>query len=117
MNVHDSQVIETWLEQPWPTGVLAAGGCAEDRPFSRVLASDFGLLPDEFWLTLDEAVAQLEAYSFGAGRAFWIFEGGVLNVARRVDGAWVAAITPREVAHSVQAAVESRLREFVALTD
>lgn len=118
MNVHDSQVIETWLEQSWPTGVLAAGGCdADNRPFSRLLAPGFGSLSDKFWLTLDEAVAQLEAYEFGAGRASWVFESGVLNLARRPDGAWVAALTPREIAHSVQTAVEARLREFVALAD
>jgi hypothetical protein len=98
--------------------VLVAGGCdADNRPFSRVLAQGFAPIPDDFWVTLDEAVAQLEAYAFGEGKASWVFESGLLNMARRADGAWVAALTPREVAQSVHAAVELRLREFVALTD
>src|SRR5688572_11151641 len=99
MIAHDFQILEAWLSHPWPPGVIAAGGCsADDRPFCRIVGSDNApKLPDEFWLTLNEAVAQLAAYDCGDGPALWVFETAVLQVAVRLDGAWAAAMTAREV--------------------
>ena len=119
MIAQDLQILETWLGQPWPNGVIAAGGCSADhQPFHRMIGSDHQpRLKDEFWLTLHEAVSQLAAYGCGDGRAMWVFEGAVLHLAARPDGAWAAAMIPREVSAAVQNAVQTRLREFVSMVE
>jgi hypothetical protein len=113
----DLQMVEVWLAQPWPNGVIAAGGCSADaRPFTRTLHSSRSLvLPPEFWVTLNEAVAQLGAYGCGGDRATWVFEGAVMHVATRSDGAWAAAIVTREVSPTIEKGVQARLREFVSM--
>jgi hypothetical protein len=119
MIAHDVEVVQAWLSKPWPTGVIAAGGCSADgRSFCRIVSSDsLPQLPDAFWVMLNEAVAQLAAYGCGDGREAWVFETAVLHLTGRADGAWAAALIPREVSAGVQAAVQARLREFVAMVE
>ena len=119
MIAHDQQVLDVWLKQNWPGGVIAVGGCdADNQPFSRVLSSDAApQLTEEFWLSLNEAVAQLAAYHCGEGRCVWVFETAVVHVCTRSDGAWAGVLAPRELSQSLQAAMQSRLRDFIGMSD
>jgi hypothetical protein len=114
MTTHETEVISVWLDQPWPAGLIAIGGCdADGAPFSKAPGDATAAPIDEqCWLTLNEAIAQLDAYNFGEGQARWIFETAIIFSVRRSDGAWAAIVTPRDLSQSMQAAVESRLDEF-----
>jgi hypothetical protein len=119
MTTHDAQVVDAWLGQAWPGGLIAAGGCdAEGKPFFRALDEEAAAqIKEESWLTLNEAVAQLAAYDCGEGRTNWMFEAGILWIAHRPDGAWAGIITPRELPHSLLVSVKSRLAEFVSAAE
>jgi len=119
MITHDAQVVDAWLDQSWPGGLIAAGGCdAEGKPFFRALDENASAeIKEECWATLNEAVAQLAAYDCGEGRTNWVFETAILWLAHRPDGAWAGIITPRELAQSIQVAVKSRLSAFVSAAE
>jgi hypothetical protein len=119
MIAHDQHALDAWLSKTWPSGVIAVGGCdAENQPFCRMLASNSApQLTEEFWLSLNEAVAQLAAYRCGEGRSVWLFETAVLHVSTRGDGAWAGILAPRELAQSVQSAMQTRLQDFVGMVE
>jgi hypothetical protein len=116
MTTQDTECLETWLSRPWPGGLIAAGGYGADgSPFYRRLAQDSAShVSDECWVTLNEAVAQLDAHGCGSGNSVWVFESGTIWIARRSDGAWVGVLAPREVSEGVRSATKSRLAEFIA---
>ena len=117
MITQDLEMVEVWLKQPWPTGVMVAGGCSADgQPFARSIGAARPLeLSDDFWLIINEAVAQLDAYGCGKDRAIWVFETGVMHVVVRTDGAWAGALSAREVSLTVQQGMQARLMEFVSM--
>lgn len=115
MTAHETEVISVWLDQPWPAGLVGVGGCdADGKVFSKALGDAPAAIAEQCWLTLNEAIAQLDAYNFGEGQTRWIFETAIIFSASRSDGAWAAIVTPRELPQAMQATVESRLAEFVA---
>ena len=119
MIAHDQHALDAWLNQTWPGDVIAVGGCdADNQPVCRILAQNNApQLTEEFWLSLNEAVAQLAAYRCGEGRSVWVFETAVLHVTTRGDGAWAGVLAPRELAQSVQSGVQTRLGEFVGMVE
>ena len=119
MIAHDQHSLDAWLNQTWPGDVIAVGGCdADNQPFCRILVpNNAPQLTEEFWLSLNEAVAQLEAYHCGEGRSAWVFETAVLQMSTRGDGAWAGVLAPRGLAQSVQSMIQSRLRDFVGMVE
>ena len=119
MTTHDNESLETWLNRPWPGGLIAVGGYgASGSPFFRHLAQDNAAqVGDECWVTLNEAVAQLAAHGCGSGNSVWVFESATIWVARRPDGAWVGVLAAREMSQGVLSAMKSRLAEFISSVD
>jgi hypothetical protein len=118
MTAYDTEVISVWLDQSWPSGIIAVGGCdAEGKIFSNGLGDKAARqIADQCWMTLNEAVAQLAAYDFGEGQSKWVFENAIIYSVRRPDGAWAGIMAPRGVPQTLQATVQSRLAQFASAT-
>ena len=118
MTAHDIEVVEAWVGQSWPSGVIAVGGCdAEGKAFYRAVQPGTDTcLDDQHWLTMNEAIAQLSAYDCGKGRTQWIFETAIIFAARRSDGAWAGIVSARELPQALVATVQERLEQFVSAT-
>jgi len=112
-----TQDLDKWVQQAWPTGVLAIGGCdAQNLPFCRALSPDgTPHISEECWQILDEAVAQLAAHDCGETRSLWVFDEGLLWVVRRPDGLWAGVFTLRDLPESITETLNSRIVEFYEL--
>ncbi len=118
MTTVTTESFDTWLHRPWPAGVLAVGGCdANDVSFFHALGADgTPRLPDTFWQTLNEALAQLAAHGCAESESLWRFETALLWIARRADGAWAGVITVCELPESTLIEIDASLSEFARMT-
>ena len=68
-------------------------------------------------MTLNEAVAQLDAHGCESRRTIWTFDSAVLWMARGPEGVWVGVFAPRELPEGVQSALKARLDDFLSAAE
>jgi hypothetical protein len=117
MTQHDIELLDGWLSRPWPVGLILVAGCGSDgTPFCHALAEHTAAQVDhECWPTLNEAIAQLDAYGCSSHNSVWVFETAILCVARAPDGGWAGVLAPRGLSENLEREMKARLAEFASL--